>query len=398
VAGQLHKSLASGSTGQDRLGPCAALADRLDWICEGSPSRDVACLAIGQTWNGIGNTDDPDSVVMDLAAGRRRLRESLSPRRRPRWQRRILIAATALVVIGTAGIVLHSIEPEQSWLLGLAAFSPYLMLSTLLAVVLLAVVRYWIGVAMAIALLVGAGSTQIRLYVAETAPRLGVSVSTMTSNLKLGGGNPQRVVEAVRSDHVAVLMLEELTPQEQVRLIEAGLDQLLPYHVSDPRGEAAGTGLWSRYPLTDEATRTDFKFAFVSARVAIPGLATPPVVVATHMAGPWPSATDWSRDIARLPEVLKALDSAGPALVGGDFNASPDVAQFRHVLSAGFADAAEQAGAGMTRTFPADASYPPLIAIDHVLTRGAVATSAKTVEIPGSDHRALVATVKFPAG
>ncbi len=62
-------------------------------------------------------------------------------------------------------------------------------------------------------------------------------------------------------------------------------------------------------------------------------------------------------------------------------------------MTGGYHDAAEQAGAGHTRTYPSDASYPPLIAIDHVLTFDAVATSAKTLTVPGSDHRALLTTI-----
>jgi endonuclease/exonuclease/phosphatase (EEP) superfamily protein YafD len=73
--------------------------------------------------------------------------------------------------------------------------------------------------------------------------------------------------------------------------------------------------------------------------------------------------------------------------------------QFRRILAGGFADAADQAGAGYTRSYPADRWYPPLIAIDHVLTRnGPVATAVDTVTVEGSDHRSLVARVAVPRG
>ncbi len=84
------------------------------------------------------------------------------------------------------------------------------------------------------------------------------------------------------------------------------------------------------------------------------------------------------------------------ALIGGDFNATLDTVQFRRILAQGFSDAADQAGAGFTPTWPADRWFPPLITIDHVLTRDAVARSVDSVEIPGSDHRALVAVVRIP--
>jgi endonuclease/exonuclease/phosphatase (EEP) superfamily protein YafD len=57
---------------------------------------------------------------------------------------------------------------------------------------------------------------------------------------------------------------------------------------------------------------------------------------------------------------------------------------------------ATEAGAGLTRTYPNRRSRPPRIGIDHVLVHNCVATSARTVVLPGSDHRGLVATLDVP--
>jgi endonuclease/exonuclease/phosphatase (EEP) superfamily protein YafD len=62
-------------------------------------------------------------------------------------------------------------------------------------------------------------------------------------------------------------------------------------------------------------------------------------------------------------------------------------------LCDGYHDAAAQAGAGLTRTDPADIFLPPLFAVDHILTRGATATPVRTSPLPGSDHRALIAEI-----
>jgi endonuclease/exonuclease/phosphatase (EEP) superfamily protein YafD len=37
-----------------------------------------------------------------------------------------------------------------------------------------------------------------------------------------------------------------------------------------------------------------------------------------------------------------------------------------------------------------------VITIDHVLTRDAAAPSVRTIDLPGSDHRALLATNTVP--
>jgi hypothetical protein len=45
--------------------------------------------------------------------------------------------------------------------------------------------------------------------------------------------------------------------------------------------------------------------------------------------------------------------------------------EFRRLLRDGYRDSAGQAGAGLTRTHPADIFLPPLLAVDHVLTGAA---------------------------
>jgi endonuclease/exonuclease/phosphatase (EEP) superfamily protein YafD len=37
-----------------------------------------------------------------------------------------------------------------------------------------------------------------------------------------------------------------------------------------------------------------------------------------------------------------------------------------------------------------------VITIDHILTRNAEASAITTIEMPGSDHRSLLATVQVP--
>lgn len=53
-------------------------------------------------------------------------------------------------------------------------------------------------------------------------------------------------------------------------------------------------------------------------------------------------------------------------------------------------------GAGFTPTFPPDTVLPSVITIDHMLTRHASVSSIRSVDIGGTDHRALLATVDVP--
>ena len=300
--------------------------------------------------------------------------------------------------LGVVGLVAHYYPPGSLYTLALAAGSVYLSLGALVAVVSFILVRSpagWVGAAVSAAIVVWLVALHAPDYVAASVPSTGTNVVVMTSNLKVGAADPSALVAAVRSHHVDVLMLEELTPDARRALQHAGLDALLPHSVSDPRAGGSGTGLWSRHPLTDARTSNAFGFAFVTARTDVGG--EPVSLAAVHVYGPSPQPKfgAWQSDMSRYPTVLQDLPDH-TTLIGGDFNATPDTAQFRTILRRGFNDAADQAGAGFTPTWPADRWYPPLISIDHVLTRGAVARSLDSIEIPGSDHRALVATVLVP--
>lgn len=50
----------------------------------------------------------------------------------------------------------------------------------------------------------------------------------------------------------------------------------------------------------------------------------------------------------------------------------------------------------MTRSYPNRRWRPPMLGIDHVLVHNCVATSARTVVVPESDHRGLLVTVDVP--
>ncbi|MGB1226237.1 MAG: endonuclease/exonuclease/phosphatase family protein, partial [Mycobacterium sp.] len=91
-----------------------------------------------------------------------------------------------------------------------------------------------------------------------------------------------------------------------------------------------------------------------------------------------------------------ATAGPGAVIVAGDFNSTPDMRQFRDLLTDGYRDAVDQIGAGWGPTFPSRPLFPPLITIDHVITRNAAVSSIHTVEVRGSDHRALLASVSLP--
>ena len=94
-------------------------------------------------------------------------------------------------------------------------------------------------------------------------------------------------------------------------------------------------------------------------------------MVAVHLAAPWVQPLNYfNKDIAAFPATLRELSKdagSGAVIVAGDLNATYDMLPFRRLLADGYRDAAEQAGAGLSRTYPSRPWRSPMIGIDHVL-------------------------------
>nr|WP_255426838.1 endonuclease/exonuclease/phosphatase family protein [Pseudonocardia sp. C8] len=116
--------------------------------------------------------------------------------------------------------------------------------------------------------------------------------------------------------------------------------------------------------------------------------------VAFHSVAPVPrSVGQWRSDLATVREWCAG---EGPAVIAGDFNASFDHSVFREAV-AGCGDAAAQTGNGLQGTWPTWAPQWLGPQIDHVLSTGGItAESFGTRAVPGTDHRAIVATLRVP--
>jgi endonuclease/exonuclease/phosphatase (EEP) superfamily protein YafD len=281
-----------------------------------------------------------------------------------------------------------------------AALSPYLMLCAAVSAILLALARHWILMIVAFGLTATTLAVQAPLHLGSDSDRTGgVALRVLSANLREGKADPGLLVSSAR-EQADVLSFQELTPAEVDRLSAAGLDATFPYRWLDASDGAYGVGVWSRFPMHTTKRIGGYVMAFVSAQLQVPGVSKDPTVVVVHLPGPWPwPIDDWRRDLRRLPHtLLEEAEAAGSGavVVAGDLNSTIDMRPFRALLRNGYRDGAEQSGAGIVRTFPADWRLPPFLAIDHILTRSCTATSLRAIILPGSDHRALVATVQIP--
>ncbi len=228
------------------------------------------------------------------------------------------------------------------------------------------------------------------------------TIRVLSSNLRYGQADPAFIVDLATSS-ADVITVSELTSEEVRRLEQAGITSAFPYSHLIPAPGAGGIGMWSRYPLTVLSATRHRGISIPAARLDVPGLRFEPLLASVHVTSPVARDTntvaEWRSGMAGAKAQLDNFaQSAGPAavIIGGDYNSTPDMRQFRDLLTDGYRDAVDQLGAGFSPTFPSNRWYPPLITIDHILTRNAAAASIRTIEVPGSDHRALLATIHVP--
>ncbi len=283
-------------------------------------------------------------------------------------------------------------------LVGAIAFTPYAAATALVPLVLALVLRTWIvaGVALAAALALALAV----LPRAIDGPHLagphdpGRRVVVMTSNQLFGRAAARSIVRLVREHRVDVLSLQELTPDAVQRLDAAGIRQLLPGRVLDPRPTARGSGLMARAPLRRVTATGPGVFAQPEAAVSLPdGSALRLKVVHPIPPITRSAAASWRETLRGLPGPRAG---AVARLLLGDFNATLDHREMRRVLDRGFYDAADATGDGLRATWPVNRRRP-MITIDHVLVPLAIGTRKLSVhDVPGSDHRAVIAELVLP--
>ncbi|HET6938355.1 MAG TPA: endonuclease/exonuclease/phosphatase family protein, partial [Nocardioides sp.] len=155
---------------------------------------------------------------------------------------------------------------------------------------------------------------------AEGAQRIVV----MNANLYEGRGSAEDVVDAVRDNHVDVLVLEEITPQLLEQMDALGLAELLPDRVGEPDPFVAGTMILADQPLTDHVR---LRTVFQGWEATYDGL----TVLGVHPVAPVDPA-GWKADHAAI---LKQAEDDQADLIVGDMNATADHEPMRQLDDAG---------------------------------------------------------------
>jgi endonuclease/exonuclease/phosphatase (EEP) superfamily protein YafD len=298
----------------------------------------------------------------------------------------LALALASAVVLGS--VFVTSGRPE---VVAMQAFSP-LTLPVLVGALLLLVIpiggslgrRVLVPVALVVVLALSAGVVRQAPIWTAAAHTGDASLRVVTANLRFGEADPDAVMRLLRAEQPELVVFQEITLRAQAALEDRGLRSLLPYSAGVATPGARGTMVFATTPLTDaEPIVTEHgSWAFTFRDLRVWGV---------HPA--YPFSSRWLDEQRKLSRLATAEQ---PDLALGDFNATFDHPSFRRLLAeAGLTDAAEASGAGWQPTWPRGGSRGlpmPVAAIDHVLVgESLIALSTRVHDIPGTDHRALVA-------
>jgi endonuclease/exonuclease/phosphatase (EEP) superfamily protein YafD len=317
--------------------------------------------------------------------------------RATRWQS---LLASLLVVPVAAWALTRTFGLERGFpAVAVMAFTPFAVPAALGAGLLAAALR------VRVAALVGVASAVV--LAAAVAPRVFSDAGTplhhrppltvMTVNAAAGDASPAAIAAMAARRGVDVVSVQELTPA-LADALPGSLGRVgLRHAVVNARDGPAGTGLYSRTPLSRAPPPAGTKFAMTAAHLQWPG--GPRVrVVSVHAAAPLDGdgTRRWRDDLRALPSPSTAAKPA--TLLAGDFNATLDHRELRRLLDRGYRDAADATGQGLHFTWPEGARLPLSLTIDHILIdREADAQRVSVHAVPGSDHRAVIADLLLPA-
>ena len=274
-------------------------------------------------------------------------------------------------------------------LVPLVAFTPYVAGLGVLVVAFNAFVGSLRAAFVALAAVGVLAAGVVPRVVGGSAEASGAPLRVMTLNAQIGGADPEFVVDLVRRRRVDVLSAQELTPGLDRALERAGLRKTLPHAVLRAGPGGSGTGIYSRFELTPAPGPRGTQNAHATARIA----ARDVEIVSVHPPPPIRiRIARWRADLRRLPA---APERGGSRILAGDFNATLDHRELRRILDRGYTDAADAVGEGWRPTWPVGRHLPPEVTIDHVLIdRRWAVSDFDVVQVPGTDHRAVLAVVR----
>lgn len=277
------------------------------------------------------------------------------------------------------------------------------------------------------------------------------SIVVMSLNCRYGRAQAREIVTAVSQHNVSALCLVEATDQLLAALDDAGIASFLPHRVVGAKNGKENGGFNVVFcafpPLHAEPSSVRIPAANVPV-LTFRALGKRIAVAAAHPYSPQRGAKEWGLGIAQLSALPSAVFArhADALVIAGDFNSNVSHPTFRWLLSGGLLpgnyldgepkvsfiaarahsrsrrqasspvphspqliDSSFEAGKRGVKhsflsrrflrspaTFPANwPVLPAMMELDHVLHTDALkCTELRSLRIPGSDHKALLARLE----
>lgn len=219
----------------------------------------------------------------------------------------------------------------------------------------------------------------------------GPRFTVVTANVQYGNDDRSRFLEWLASNPSDLVVVQELTSAWARDLSRL---RAYPYRAMLPREDAYGIGVLSRWPL-DSVKPEDFTgdgLPSLAGRVQIPDRSVR--FLALHTSWPVTPGLARERDGSLDAAARSIAAGSGPAVVLGDLNATPwSPAYAAFLRTSGMRDAAN--GSRWQPTW-LPGFWPLALRIDHVfVSSGLCAESTQVGPAVGSDHRPLVARLRF---
>lgn len=227
---------------------------------------------------------------------------------------------------------------------------------------------------------------------------VGTEIEILTANIKMGQGI-DALVELIKREEPDLVFVQECNQRCADALHGKGIKKLLQHQILDPKANSAGAAILSKYtfsipvePFRPQALGTEFSMP--EAILEVPEVGT----IAVKSAHPFPPVPQaerlWASGLQALSKFAMHYGSM-PVIVAGDFNSGVEHKQFRDVMDSGrLRDAAVELGVDKY-TWTMDGRRYVQATIDHILFSSGQARSLLVYPIEGSDHQALLSTIRF---
>lgn len=217
-------------------------------------------------------------------------------------------------------------------------------------------------------------------------------VRLMLANVLVSNQHSDRLLAAIGDAAPDILVIQEATPAWLTAL--APIESDYPYRLTEPRDDAFGIALYSKFPL-DRTAVIESEPAGLPSLVAVALIGSHRLnVISTHAMPPLGNTNYGVRNLQLDSIAALAARTPRPLVVIGDLNTTMWANHYRRFeAKSGLVNA--RRGFGVEPTWPMFL-VPAMIPIDHVLvSEGVVVTDFGAGPHIGSDHLPIVADVRL---